>query len=208
MTARADEETAAGGEVFAGDREVAELRESPACRTVARIAQPDAGRRHLGTKSLEHRTHGRPRQVPVGQAQRFAADPGGDDFARIGPREAIRHSLAQLLRAGGDARVHDRRHHHLGHVRDEIPGGWHRRAGRVIGFLLNHQDGAVEIQHLAGERVPVSQVLRSAAAVRVRPGGDRRLRHHIFSRLTRKALNSGVRELASPTKGVSALASQ
>src|SRR5205807_2053670 len=83
------EGSAAGGEVFAGDREVAELRESPACRTVARIAQPDAGRRHLGTKSLEHRTHGRPRQVPVGQAQRFAADPGGDDFARIGPREAI-----------------------------------------------------------------------------------------------------------------------
>src|SRR5262249_61372520 len=37
----------------------------------------------------------------------------------------------------------------------------------------------------------------------------RGLRHHqIFSMLTRKALNSGVRELASPTNGVSALASQ
>ena len=40
--------------------------------------------------------------------------------------------------------------------------------------------------------------------------GDRRRAclHQIFSMLTRNALNSGVRELASPTNGVSALASQ
>src|SRR5260370_6546565 len=74
--------------------------------------------------------------------------------------------------------------------------------------ILDSQERAVKVEDLAGEQVAGAQVLGSAAAVRVGPGGDGGGRHHIFSRLTRKALNSGVREFASPTKGVSALASQ
>src|SRR4029453_11976900 len=62
----------------------------------------------------------------------------------------------------------------------------------------------------AGEGGVGDQGLRPPAVggPRARAGVDAWHSHHIFSMLTRNALNSGVRALASPTNGVRALASR
>src|SRR5262249_59493888 len=82
--------------------------------------------------------------------------------------------------------------------------------GRECAFL-RIEERQVEPKHLAGKGSPLDELGRPPPALR--PAGDdrggrREAFHQIFSMLTRNALNSGVRELASPTNGVSALASQ
>src|SRR5207249_11581167 len=71
------------------------------------------------------------------------------------------------------------------------------------------QERAVEVGQLPGEALARAQLGHPPAPLRPDPlsRGDRD-RHHSFSTFTRNALNSGVRAFASPTKGVSALASQ
>src|SRR4029077_14021072 len=97
VAARAQEKTAAGGPGFARDREVAELRKSAAAQTVALIARPDAGRRDLRAKGLEHRAHRRARQVPIDRVLLSAPNPGGDALSGVSAVDPFRHELAQLL---------------------------------------------------------------------------------------------------------------
>ena len=120
---------------------------------------------------------------------------------------------ASIRRAGGlDERfgssrlggLHDARQHVLGRPLWKMLGAWPVRAGQVPDVLPHVDEGQVAAEHLGRERMAVPQGLRP------RPMGFPRTVHrrHIFSMFTRNALNSGVRELASPTNGVSALASQ
>src|SRR5437763_16723564 len=91
------------------------------------------------------------------------------------------------------------------------PAGEIIRLSRSCGFpgvLPDFDQSDVEGQRPGGEVVPLAQVLGPPAGSRPRTRLNSRHGHHIFSMLTRNALNSGVRELASPTNGVSALASQ
>src|SRR4029077_7619851 len=77
--------------------------------------------------------------------------------------------------------------------------------------LLHVEQRGVESQQLGGERVTLEQLPGPASAAGTALHREWRALqplHQIFSMLTRNALNSGVRELASPTNGVSALASQ
>src|SRR5207249_11566152 len=59
-----------------------------------------------------------------------------------------------------------------------------------------------------GKAVAPAQLRNATATIGPEAVGGQCGRHQIFSRLTRNALNSGVRAFASPTNGVSALASQ
>src|SRR5207244_2347539 len=94
--------------------------------------------------------------------------------------------------AGGieDGREHPRRAEACDVVRQR-----RIRAGRGDANFARTDQRRVEIEHLRRLRKPLAQL-----------GGPRR--HPIFSTFTRNALNSGVRAFASPTKGVSAFASQ
>src|SRR3989442_16028614 len=80
----------------------------------------------------------------------------------------------------------------------------------MLSRLLDDGEGPVETQHLRGVRIALGEFRGAFPAQRPGVRGDRGFQdlHQIFSRFTRKALNSGVYALASPTKGVSALASQ
>src|SRR5262249_42024250 len=76
--------------------------------------------------------------------------------------------------------------------------------------FLRIEEHRIKGQYLLGEGVAVGKLAGPAA-----PPGPAfphlrrdRLRHQTFSMFTRNDLNSGVRELASPTNGVSAFASQ
>src|SRR5207253_2831506 len=82
-------------------------------------------------------------------------------------------------------------------------------AGRGSQSLEHGRGGGP--RQVRSERMALDELPGPAAA----PGpglgrhrGDGKSVHQIFSMFTRNALNSGVRELASPTNGVSALASQ
>src|SRR3989475_11148043 len=79
-----------------------------------------------------------------------------------------------------------------------------------VSGLLHDGEGVVETEHLGRVRIALGEFRGAFAAQRPRVRGDRGFEnlHQIFSRFTRKALNSGVYALASPTNGVSALASQ
>src|SRR6266851_7551985 len=208
LTPGTQKKTATGGKVFSRQSEVAELRWAAARRAVARIARPGAGGSHVRPHRLEHRADGCAREEPVRQALPFVSDPGGDELPRIGGLDALYHSFSQLRRARSHAHIDHRWHHHLGHVSDQVAGRRPRCRRLVVCLLLHSQQRAVEVQQLAGEWISIQQISSAAPTFRVRTGGNRRARHHIFSRLTRNALNSGVRALASPTKGVSAFASQ
>src|SRR2546428_699241 len=128
---------------------------------------------------------------------RCAGGPGGD-----------RHRLGQRRWTVGDG--------HRPHQRQGARGDVGGRLGRIdqLGLgrlaypLLHRKERAVECQHLGREGPALPELVRAAPAVGPPAGGDGLDRHAIFSTLTRKALNSGVREFASPTNGVSALASQ
>ncbi len=65
-----------------------------------------------------------------------------------------------------------------------------------VGGLLNDGEGLVETQHLRGVRIAFRQFSRAVSTERPRVGslGDCGFQdlHQIFSRFTRKALNSGV----------------
>src|SRR5439155_498502 len=91
-----------------------------------------------------------------------------------------------------------------GTLRTPALGRRRRGAGVEEGLLLDWQKRGEEAQQLSSERMPLLQDLGPGSPRLPRLGQD--LEHQIFSRLTRNALNSGVRALASPTKGVSALA--
>src|SRR2546423_197641 len=74
--------------------------------------------------------------------------------------------------------------------------------------LRDGQESAIEIEELARESLAGAELRHPAPALGPNVGVRKRHRHQIFSTLTRNALNSGVRAFASPTNGVSALASQ
>ena len=115
---------------------------------------------------------------------------------------------SQPVGAGEQADVDDAGDDDLGHVGGEI-GRRRRGCGRLPErFLLDGEQRAVKIKQLAGKALPRSQLRDASPSLSPDIVGGERHRHHIFSRLTRNALNSGVRALASPTNGVSALASQ
>ena len=80
------------------------------------------------------------------------------------------------------------------------------RAG--IGALLNVEQLRVEGQHLGRERPALRQLSRPRVPLRPHVRAKQQFGHQTFSIWTRKALNSGVRELASPTNGVRLLAIQ
>ncbi len=85
-----------------------------------------------------------------------------------------------------------------------------RKRGREGSFFLCDGEGLIEAQHFCGVRIALGEFRGALTAERPRvhsDGGFKDL-HQIFSRFTRKALNSGVYALASPTNGVSELASQ
>src|SRR2546422_389664 len=102
---------------------------------------------------------------------------------------------AQLRRAGPP-----------GGTPGDAAGRRRRGAGVEEGLILDWQKRGEEAQQLSSERMTLLEDLGPGSPRLPRLGQD--LEHQIFSRLTRNALNSGVRALASPTNGVSALASQ
>ena len=208
MTASADKKAAARGEVLISAGEEAELRRSAAARAVSFVPRAGAGRRSLRAQSLEHRAQRRARQIPLDHVLVVARHPGRNQVVRFGGLDAARHRVAQLHGTGGNAHVNHGGYHSLDHVGDQFSNRWKGQPRFPKRVLLNGKKGAIEIEQLAREWLTPPQLGRSASAVRPRFSGERDRRHHIFSRLTRKALNSGVRALASPTKGVRALASQ
>src|SRR6266571_713811 len=208
LTARAEQEATTRSEVLISLGEKAELGRSAAARAVSFVPRADAGRGSLRAKGFENRAQRRTRQIPLDQVLVVARHPGANEVVRLGDLEAAHDRVAQLDRAGCEADVHHGWDNRLGHVGDQSSGGWRGRSCVLKRILLNREKGAIEVQQLADERVASSHVSSPTAAFCPRSRGHSDRRHHIFSRLTRKALNSGVRALASPTKGVSALASQ
>src|SRR5581483_3748656 len=81
------------------------------------------------------------------------------------------------------------------HLRPAGLDGLEHSLGRGA-LLPNVKQRKVKVEHLRRVRPGLAQEFGSLATV------------HSFSIFTRNALNSGVRALASPTNGVSALASQ
>src|SRR5256885_416001 len=104
-------------------------------------------------------------------------------------------------------------------LRDPRPGPQKSSAAEVAGtrrcrrrldkrLFLNPKQSTIEVEQLPGKALAPAQFRDSTAAVGPQTIGGQRGRHQIFSRLTRNALNSGVRAFASPTNGVRALAIQ
>src|SRR4029077_8432981 len=89
-TAGAEEKAAAGRQVLARNREVAELRRSAARGAVQLVAHSRTGGGGLGNQRLEHRPDGRPRQEPIDHGLVVAVDPGRDELARISAVEPKR----------------------------------------------------------------------------------------------------------------------
>src|SRR5262249_11754649 len=133
------------------------------------------------------------------------------EVVNVGAVEPSDDSLRQGGRAG--------RHRRFDNPGQQLAGEQARRGfvgdlgrkgrGGFEGRLLDIEKGQVESQNFSRERIPVPKLLGPAPARGPRRGGNRSgLLHHIFSTFTRNALNSGALAFASPTKGVSALASQ
>src|SRR5215831_14882314 len=149
------------------------------------------------------------------------ARPTHERLARVGQVRELRQAAAAgtaPLRGAARARL-------AGRVAERFE---HRRSRGAAQILIDRR------LHLAGKpcrdeagKIAVPPPLADRGAERRRPRLDRgvddpthdavrlvrhrcdgELVHPIFSMFTRNALNSGVRELASPTNGVSALASQ
>ena len=106
---------------------------------------------------------------------------------------------------------------HVDHAgEDAIGDPGRQRGGRRPGVervvehgLLHVQQRRVQRELRGGMRILLGQLGRAPAALGPgRLAGQGLRRHQTFSMLTRNALNSGVLEFASPTNGVSALASQ
>ena len=163
-------------------------------------------RSSVRSQSLEHRAERGARQVSLRGRLLVAEHPARDYRLGAGLVQTIRDLLGQALRTGAGCRVNDSGHHTLGHVSRDAAGRRRRGAGVEEGLLLDWQKRGEEAQQLSSERMTLLEDLGPGSPRLPRLGQD--LEHQIFSRLTRNALNSGVRALASPTNGVSALASQ
>src|SRR5262249_4342851 len=93
--------------------------------------------------------------------------------------------------------------------RGVVAGLGHAGRRGFEGRLLDIEKGQGERQHFSRERIPQPQLLGPAPARGPRRGGNPSgLLHPIFPTFTRNPCDSGVPAFASPTKGVSALASQ
>src|SRR5215469_7225392 len=196
---------------FASFHQVRDLGPSAAAGTPSVLRLPRAGGAGNRPERLEHGSGRRPREVFVHGILRIARQPRGDDSGRIALAEPLADGRPEGGGPGGDGGVGDGGHDVLRHV-----VGQSRRIGSVVQSaeeraLLRIEQSFVETQELARERVTAGEMTGATAAARPDLLTAQRcghLLHQTFSMLTRNALNSGVRELPSPTNGVSALASQ
>src|SRR5215510_11891668 len=197
-------------ERLAGVGQVRELRQSAAAR--ARAFGPMAGTGRAGRRPqrFEHRCRRGPRQIFVDGVLRLAREPAADQLHRLAVAEPVLHGSRQHRRARGQRRFHDVTHDSFRHVRGDSRGLGPVVASLEKGGFLRVEQRFVEAQELGREWIARGELAGPAPPPGPRLGradeGD--LVHPIFSMFTRNALNSGVRELASPTNGVSALASQ
>ena len=208
----AHEHPRAAHQGLAGVREVRDLGQAAAARAPAVGARPPAGRAPAGPSASS--------TGPVAARARYSSTGGCRSPASHRATKLDRRRLVEPLadrrrqrrRPGRDGRLVRRRPSRARPRTGPSAGGSGRSSSaRRNARSCTSSSALVEPQELRGERMALEQLPGPAPAPgpglhRARRDGEPR--HQIFSMLTRNALNSGVRELASPTNGVSALASQ
>ena len=161
---------------------------------------------------LQYRSERCSRKEAVDRRLVLTVDPCLHDGLGTLAFESVDELVAHAIGPGGEAQVDHARHDELGDISGELVGRRPRGSRAVKRCLLNPQQRAVKVEKLPSEALTRPELANPAPALGpdiARGGGGSGCdRHQIFSRLTRNALNSGVRALASPTNGVSALASQ
>ena len=160
---------------------------------------------------FEHGRAGGARQILGDRVLSLAREPPRDELGSLAVARAVAYGRRQHRKSNGDCDLGD-----LVHDPDLRIDGQARGLELVVRGpeergLLHAEQRFVTPQQLSGERMALGELSGPATP----PGPDLRgercdgdFLHPIFSMFTKNALNSGVRALASPTNGVSALASQ
>ncbi len=154
-------------------------------------------------------------QIRFERIQGLLIQPALDHVLQVGRRVQRDHAITQRPRSrfngGVDDPGEDMLHGEGSEATSPTPSlTLPRKRGRGGSFFLCDGEGLIKAQHFCGVRIALGEFRGALTAERPRvhsDGGFKDL-HQIFSRFTRKALNSGVYALASPTNGVSELASQ
>src|SRR5439155_9271491 len=116
------QQSRSGGEILARNRRKAQLRRSPALRTVAGVAPASTYRPCSPIYGLEHGTERRARKVALDQRLLLAGDPALDDLPRILGLQTVHELRAQSVGACKNGHVNHAGNDNFGDVGGEVAG--------------------------------------------------------------------------------------